>query len=75
MGSWVGLSRRVLGAGLCCAGLVLAGVLGTTDGSPMPPIPAARMTTADNPLPNCDPCPFASSGLGPVRAAGAGPVL
>jgi len=29
--------RRVLGAGLCCAGLVLAGVPGTTDGAPMPP--------------------------------------
>jgi len=30
--------RRVLGAGLCCAGLVLAGVPGTTDGAPMPPV-------------------------------------
>jgi hypothetical protein len=29
--------RRALGAGLCCAGLALAGVLGTTDGAPMPP--------------------------------------
>jgi len=29
--------RRALGAGLCCMGLVVAGVLGATDGQPMPP--------------------------------------
>ncbi|MBV9449990.1 MAG: hypothetical protein JO345_29285 [Streptosporangiaceae bacterium] len=56
--------RRVLGAGLCCAGLVLAGVPGTTDGAPMPPANppdsggASQAATADGPLPQCDPCPW-----------------
>jgi len=40
--------RRVAGAGLCCAGLVLAGVLSSTDGQPMPPIPGGGGSAAVN---------------------------